>query len=231
MDKAIQLGAQSMRDLSSRPHTHPETTDARVVARVLSQKEKFPFFGPRKIRQMMLNARLKRVPAASTIGHLLDVHGLVRKRKKRAKVEPQTQPLADCEASNDLSCTEFKGHALVDDRPKCYPLTLMDAHTRFRFACEGLHDPNGACVKEIYERVFEEFGLPRAIRSDNGPPFATRAPAGLSALSVWWLKLGIRHERIDKGKPQQNRRLERFHRTDRRHPLHTKGMDDGVAGD
>ena len=165
--KRYNWGAQSMRDLSSRPHTHPETTDARVGARVLSQKEKFRFFGPRKIRQTMLNARLKRVPAASTIGHLLDVHGLVRKRKKRTKVEPQTQPFANCDAPNDLWCTDFKGHARMDDRRKCYPLTLMDAHTRFMFACEGLHDPNGARVKEIYERVFEEFGLPRAIRSDD----------------------------------------------------------------
>ena len=93
--------------------------------------------------------------------------GLVRKRKKRTKVEPQTQPFANCDAPNDLWCTDFKGHARMDDRRKSYPLTLMDAPTRFMFACEGLHDPNGARVKEIYERVFEEFGLPRTIRSDD----------------------------------------------------------------
>ena len=107
---------------------------------------------------------------------------------------------------------DFKGHFAVG-RVRCHPLTVMDAHSRYLIACAALRRPDAVHVRRAFERIFDEFGLPEAIRTDNGPPFASPTAGGLSRLSTWWLKLGIRHERITPGKPQQNGRLERMHRT------------------
>lgn len=114
---------------------------------------------------------------------------------------------------NGTWCVDFKGHFRTLDGRKCYPLTIIDAYSRFFLRCEGVEDPDGREVERIFDSAFQEFGLPAAIRSDNGPPFASVGAGGLTKLSVWWLRLGIRVERIEPGKPQQNGRLERLHRT------------------
>jgi hypothetical protein len=108
---------------------------------------------------------------------------------------------------------DFKGHFRTQDGSKCYPLTIIDAHSRFLIRCEVVNAPDGREVQRIFDSAFSQFGLPAAIRSDNGPPFASVGAGGLTKLSVWWLRLGIRVERIEPGKPQQNGRQERFHRT------------------
>jgi len=144
---------------------------------------------------------------------ILRREGLTRPRRKRKHTPASTQPFALSTGPNKTWCVDFKGHFRTQDGTKCYPLTIMDAFSRKLLRCRGLRDPDGRHVKEIFESTFSEFGLPSAIRSDNGPPFASIGPGGLSQLSVWWLRLGIRHERIAPGKPQQNGRQERMHRT------------------
>jgi putative transposase len=114
---------------------------------------------------------------------------------------------------NDGWCADFKGHFRVGDGQRCDPLTVTDGFSRFLLCCQGLNEPTTEGVRPLFEATFRKYGLPRAIRTDNGPPFATAAPGGLSRLSVWWVRLGIRLERIEPGKPQQNGRHERMHRT------------------
>ena len=115
--------------------------------------------------------------------------------------------------ANDLWCADFKGQFKTRDEQYCYPLTLTDASSRFILECRGLLETRFDDVRPWFERVFEEHGLPDAIRTDNGPPFVTKSAGGMSRLSVWWLKLGIRHERIEPGHPEQNGRHERMHLT------------------
>ncbi len=123
------------------------------------------------------------------------------------------RPFANVVGPNSTWCVDFKGNFKTRDGKTCYPLTIIDAHSRFLVRCEGVHDPDGSEVQRIFDSAFEEFGLPAAIRSDNGPPFASTGAGGLTRLAVWWIRLGIRVERITPGKPQENGRQERFHRT------------------
>ncbi len=193
------------------PHRTPDT----VVDRILALRKKHPFDGPKKIRAMLLAEAREdfAVPAASTIGNILDRYGLVRPRRTRLRVPPSTSPLEHATLPNDVWSTDFKGQFMLGDGSLCYPLTITDAATRYLLKCEGLQHPRHVPVQAQFELAFREFGLPRAIRSDNGPPFASKALGGLSELSVWWIQLGILPERIEPGQPQQNGRHERFHRT------------------
>jgi hypothetical protein len=124
-----------------------------------------------------------------------------------------TLPFSACDRPNAVWCVDFKGWFRTKDGAKCYPLTITDAFSRYLLRCEVLADPNGDEAKRVFDSAFLEFGLPAAMRSDNGPPFASTGPGGLTRLSVWWLQLGIRLERIEPGKPQQNGRHERMHLT------------------
>lgn len=124
-----------------------------------------------------------------------------------------TAPFRGCDAANDVWCIDFKGWFSTHDGRKCYPLTLIDGFSRYLLRCEALHDPDGAHVRRILDSAFQEFGLPKAIRSDGGPPFASSGAARLTQTSVWLLRLEIEIEIIAPGKPQQNGRLERLHRT------------------
>src|SRR5207248_2948123 len=119
-----------------------------------------------------------------------------------------SQPFADCTAPNDTWCVDFKGKFRMQDGHWCHALTVTDAYSRFLLRCEAVADPNGYEVERVFDSAFQEFGLPTAIRSDNGPPFASTGAGGLTRLAVWWLKLGIRLERIEPGKPYQNGRHE-----------------------
>ncbi len=192
------------------PH---KTTDALVAALIELRKE-HPNWGPKKLKARLEALGLEDVPAASTIGDALKRHGLVRPRRRRVYPPSMTpQPLAEATVPNDTWCVDFKGHFALGDKSRCYPLTLTDHVSRYLLKCEVVDKPDEAHVRRHFERAFHEFGLPRRIRSDNGPPFATTGIGGLGALSVWWIKLGIAPERIEPGKPQQNGRHERMHRT------------------
>jgi transposase InsO family protein len=204
----------SLEDRSRRPFANPRQTGSYVEDAIVVARRRMPTWGPRKLRAW-LSEKMPDVtwPAASTIGDLLKRRGLTRARRRRRHTPPSTQPFAECTAPNQLWCIDFKGWFRLGNGVRCYPLTLTDAFSRMLLRCEGLLDPDGEAVREVMESAFREYGLPNAIRSDNGPPFATVGPGGLSDLSVWWIRLGIRHERIEPGKPQQNGRHERMHLT------------------
>lgn len=205
----------SVEEKSRRPKSHPRTTPPGLVKRILSQRKEFPQWGPVPIRHRLqqLWPRIK-WPSASTIGAILKRHGMVRPRRKRSRVAPRTRPFSKCREPNDVWCVDFKGQFKLGDGSLCYPLTVMDAASRYLLACVAFHHPTLDNVRTVFVELFTKFGMPAAIRSDNGEPFAsTSTAAGLTQLSAWWARLGIRLERIDPGKPQQNGRHERMHLT------------------
>jgi transposase InsO family protein len=206
---------RSVEEHSRRPHSHPDAVPPKLVRLILSQRRQFPTWGPRKLRK-----RLQTVwpnhswPVASTIGSILKRHGLVKIRRKRVRIPPRTKPFSKVRNPNDVWCVDFKGEFDTRDGRTCWPLTVMDAASRYLLACTGFHAPTLDNVREVFVKLFKKYGMPTAIRSDNGEPFASVSPAaGLSQLSAWWVRLGIKLERIDPGEPQQNGRHERMHFT------------------
>jgi transposase InsO family protein len=203
----------ALQERPSRPLSSPNATDASTVALLLRTRKRWPHWGPRKLKKWLLKRRPDAtLPSASTIGDILKRNGLVQPRRKRRRTPPYTQPFANCTAPNQVWCVDFKGHFRTGD-VTCYPLTITDAFSRYLLRCEALDETTTAAAFEVFKSAFREFGLPEVIRSDNGPPFASPAAGGLSELSGWWVRLGIRPERIEPGKPQQNGRHERMHLT------------------
>ena len=156
-------------------------------------------------------------PVASTIGEILKHEGLTRPRKKRRRTPLHDKPLAHAEASNDVLSMDFKGWFRTADGERIDPLTVVDNYSRYALCCQALDKCDGDHVQAVLARMFREYGLPRAMRSDNGAPFASHAIAGLSRLSVWLIKLGITVERIPPATPSANGRQERFHLTLQQH--------------
>jgi putative transposase len=203
----------SLEDQSRRPRSSPTATEPWLEQAIVSARKQRPSWGPKKLRAVMAKASPSiALPSVSSFAAIFKRHGLVRPRRRHSRLTPYTAPFASVGGPNALWCIDFKGQFAVG-RTVCYPLTVTDAYSRYLIACIGLRSTQGDPVRRALERIFDEFGLPDAIRSDNGPPFASRGVAGLSQLSVWWHKLGIRHERIQPGKPQQNGRHERMHLT------------------
>ncbi len=206
-------GPGGLSDRSRAPHHHPNRVPAGQVAAILAARDRWGW-GPKKLRVLLEGERPEAPwPALSTMQQILKDHGRVMGRKKRRRVPSQTQPLAHCDGPNAVWCCDFKGPFATDDRRRCHPLTITDGFSRYLLRCQGLDQTGYQAVRPIFECAFREYGLPWAIRSDNGAPFASRAVAGLSRLSVWWIKLGIEPDRIQPGKPQQNGRHERMHLT------------------
>jgi putative transposase len=207
-------GVEGLKDRSRAPLSHGLARDEAVVEAVLALRERHPTWGPKKLRKR-LSERLPDVapPARSTIGDWLRKEGLTERRRPRRRCRPFASPFAAADAPNAVWCADFKGWFPTGDRQRCDPLTLSDAMSRYLLRCEAVARPDGAHVRPVFEAAFCEFGLPQAIRSDNGPPFASTGAGGLSRLAVWWIKLGVKPERIEPGKPQQNGRHERMHRT------------------
>lgn len=207
-------GLEGLLDRSSAPRTTPHATPQEVVIAALELRKEHSTWGPKKLREVLLRSqRYDTVPAASTLGELLRKHGLIRPRRRRVVPPMEPTTLAPVAMPNDTWAADFKGHFALGDKTRCHPLTITDEATRYLLKCEGLTRPDGVGVRQHFERAFREYGLPRRIRTDNGPPFATAGAGGLSELSVWWLKLGVTPERIDPGHPEQNGRHERMHRT------------------
>lgn len=208
-------GVQSLADRSRAPKSSPQATPEPVIARIVAMRERYPDWGPKKLRAYLSATECEtRWPAASTIGDLLEERGLVEPRERRRR-RPMfsTTPLSHADRPNALWSADFKGQFRLGCGEYCYPLTATDNFSRKLFACDALTGTDGVGALPVFDRVFREEGLPDAIRTDNGPPFATTSLGGLSELSVWWLKLGIRHERIVPGHPEQNGRHERMHLT------------------
>lgn len=208
-------GPAGLRDRSRVPHSHPHGVDGELRARVVECKRQHMDWGPKKVRARLRGHHPeRRWPAASTIGDILKAEGLVVARRMRRKATPSTQPLAHADGPNAVWCADFKGWFRTGNGARCTPLTISDAFSRYLVRCQGLGGSTGyLVVRPLFDAAFREFGLPKAIRTDNGPPFASVGLGGLSRLSVWWLKLGIIPERIEPGHPEQNGRHERMHRT------------------
>lgn len=201
---------------SRRPLRSPTKVSDELEEVVVTARKLHPTWGPKKLRAWVMHHRPDvEMPAPSTIGEILRRRGLSQRRRlrRRHSSSAQRQPFSAVTGPNATWCVDFKGHFRTGDAEVCYPLTIIDAHSRFLVRCEAVAAPDGRAVQQVFDSAFQEFGLPAAIRSDNGPPFATVGAGGLSKLAVWWLRLGIRVERITPGKPQENGRQERFHRT------------------
>lgn len=214
-------GRPGLRDRSRAPHQCPHRIPKAVETLLLQERQAHPFWGARKLLKVLADRhpKIDRWPAASTAADLLARHGLVQRRHRR---RPSTHPgvvRPTTAAPNDLWTADFKGQFRTGDRQYCYPLTIADQHTRFLLACRGLLSTQTVTAKPVFERVFREYGLPIAIRTDNGVPFATQAIHGLSFLNVWWMQLGIVHQRIRPGCPQENGAHERMHRTLKRQAI------------
>lgn len=207
-------GRPALRDRSRAPHTSPQRIPEDVAALLCGARAAHPSWGPAKLLAWLAPRHPGIAwPAVSTAGDLLARRGLVTsRRRRRASVHPGVVPPTTHEP-NDLWTVDFKGQFRTRDGIYCYPLTLADQHTRYLLACYGLPSTKGHEARRVLERAFREYGLPRAIRSDNGVPFATNGVHGLSQLNVWWMRLGIVHQRILPGCPQQNGAHERMHKT------------------
>jgi len=206
-------GASGLHDRSRAPHRHGRRLAPALAEAILALRLERPHWGPRKLRaSLALSAPGIVWPAASTIGDLLRAHGLSTPRRRRRRAAPASRPFIDVAAPNDVWCIDFKGWFRTGDGQRCDPLTITDAHSRFLLVCR-IVEPHTEPVRAVVEEAFRTYGLPRAMRSDNGPPFASAGAGGLSRLSLDWVKAGIALERIEPGKPQQNGRHERMHRT------------------
>ena len=209
-----QLGWEGLQDLSRAPQRHPNQTAAELEERILDLRRKHPRWGPCKLQGYLCEKyHQKKWPVASTMGELLKREGLIIPRKVRRKTPAYTQPFADAQEPNQVWCMDFKGWFRTGDGERIDPFTLSDACSRYLLRCQVVEKTDTKQVRGILEAAFREYGLPMRIRSDNGAPFASRAIAGISPLSVYLMKLGIVPERIRAGHPEQNGRHERMHRT------------------
>jgi transposase InsO family protein len=208
-------GLEALSDRSRRPIRYANQLPSQVEGLILTLKRDKPHWGARKIRELLIRrlAGDVRVPAKSTIHAVLHRHGLV-KPIARPRRRATGTPLSQGTAPNDLWCADFKGEFKLGNGRYCYPLTVTDHASRFLLLCEALESTREDLAIIAFEQLFADRGLPGAIRSDNGAPFASpNALFNLSKLSVWWLRLGIDIERIKPGRPQQNGRHERMHLT------------------
>jgi len=209
-----EAGVLGLEDRSRAPLRRPQGIPQSVAERCLSVRRQHPTWGPVKVRAWLQRHEPEQCwPAASSIGELFDRAGLTVKRRRRRRCPARTAPFAACGAANDVWCIDFKGWFLTGDGSRCEPLTLSDAYSRYLLRCQAVAPADTGQVWPILDAAFREYGLPWALRSDNGPPFASTGAGGLSRLSVLVVKAGVLPERIDPGKPQQNGRLERLHLT------------------
>jgi len=207
-------GANGLSERSRAHHRHPDQTNKQLVDIILKTKNRYPKWGPKKIKAWLEIEHNDNVwPAASTISSILQKNGLVITRKKRIKTPAYTEPFSLCDEPNAVWSADFKGYFKLGSNDNCYPLTISDNYSRYLICCDCFDRPNLYNVKQSFEYVFKEYGLPKVIKTDNGSPFASVGVGGLSQLSIWWLKLGIIPERIALGRPDQNGRHERMHRT------------------
>jgi putative transposase len=214
LDRYKDCGVQAFTDRSRRPYRQANRLPPQLEAVIVRLKREFPGWGAPKIREKLRRqSTAPHLPAISTVHAVLDRHGLVHRRRRR-RARATGTGLSRPSEPNALWCADYKGEFMLGDRRYCYPLTITDFASRYLLTCEALSTTQEKFAFTVFERTFKDFGLPDAIRTDNGVPFASaQAIYGLSKLSVWWLRLGIQIERIQPGHPQQNGRHERMHLT------------------
>ena len=214
-DRYKDCGVTAFTDRSRRPYRQANRLPAPIEATIVRLKREYPGWGAPKIREKLRHQIAPvQLPAISTVHAVLDRHHLVKRRRRRRGGEPSATVLTQPTAPNALWCADYTGEFMLGNRRYCYPLTITDFASRYLLTCEALATTQERFAFTVFDRTFREFGLPAAIRTDNGVPFASpTALYRLSKLAVWWLRLGIRIERIEPGHPQQNGRHERMHRT------------------
>lgn len=220
--RAREEGRQGLKDRSRAPHHCPHKLSPELADLLCALRATHDDWGARKLLAVLQRRHPRRTdwPAPSTVSALLAREGLVTpRRRRRARPEHPGGGRIHTTAPNDVWTTDFKGEFRTGDGTWCYPLTLADQHTRYLLACRARPSTQTVTAWPVFEWAFREYGLPRAIRSDNGAPFATVGLHGLSRLSVWWLKLGIAHQRITPGTPSENGAHERMHRSLKRRAI------------
>lgn len=210
----LEAGVDGLKDRSRAPLAHPNVVDLAASGLLIEARKRHPTWGPHKLLAW-LKPRYPACafPVASTVGEILKRQGLATSRRRVRRSPLCAQPLSGLIQPNAVWSADFKGQFRTGDGTWCYPFTLSDGFSRYLLCCRALTATRAALVRPCLERAFRQYGLPLAIRTDNGPPFASTSLGGLSALSVWWIKLGIFPERIAPGHPEQNGRHERLHRT------------------
>jgi transposase InsO family protein len=209
-----EVGPEGLLDLSRKPHGCSHATSEATENVILALRSKHPSWGARKLK-----ARLEKVqprvnwPAASTFGNILHRAGLTNPKQKKRRTTPYSEPFSEVTAPNQLWCMDFKGYFSTGDGTRCDPFTITDAYSRYLIRCQTVSRMDLSQVLSVCEAAMHEYGMPTRIRTDNGAPFAGNGLLGLSKLSLSWIKMGIVHERIQPGRPQQNGRHERMHRT------------------
>jgi putative transposase len=214
IDRYLKHGPAGLRDRSRKPGSSPNRTPEHIVAALLQARSRHPTWGAKKLLPLLA----KRFPAAelpsrTTVFDILGRHGMLAKKRQRRRIGHPGAPTSTILAPNDVWSADFKGQFKTGDGRYCYPLTVTDGYSRYLLGCQALGSTAVREAKPVFIRLFKEFGLPKRIRTDNGVPFATNTLARLSSLSAWWVRLGVMPEFIEPGKPQQNGRHERMHRT------------------
>jgi transposase InsO family protein len=212
LDRYHEDGPPGLTDRSRRPHSFGRATDSEIVDAIVGARLKHPTWGPKKLRAI-LSSRFPDLPAISTASDILKRNGLIQGNKRKMRRQRPGTPHSLALDPNDTWSVDYKGQFRMRNGIYCYPLTVCDMRTRYLMGIDAHDTVSLAKTKQCFTRLFREYGLPGRIRSDNGVPFASNAIARLSSLSVWWIKLGILPEQIEPGKPQQNGRHERMHRT------------------
>jgi transposase InsO family protein len=207
-------GPEGLLNLSSKPHSCSHATSEVIENAILAHRGKYPSWGARKLK-----AKLEQLdsnvgwPVASTFGNILQRAGLRSPRRKKRHTTPYSEPFSEVIAANELWCMDFKDYFATGDGSRSDPFTITDAHSRYLIRCQIVSRMDLSQVRAVCEAAMREYEMPSRIRTDNGAPFAGTGLLGLSKLSLGWMKMGIVHERIQPGRPQQNRRHERMHRT------------------
>jgi putative transposase len=214
IDRFLDQGATGLEDRSRRPHLCPYQTPTNLVEAILDARRHHPTWGAKKLLKI-LSRREPHIewPSRSTVCSILSRHGLVKKPRRRRLIGHPGKPTSIITTPNQVWSADFKGHFKTRDGHYCYPLTVTDNFSRYLLGCQALRSTSCDDARPVFRRLFQEFGLPQRIRTDNGVPFATVSLARLSTLSAWFIRLGIMPELIEPGKPQQNGRHERMHRT------------------
>jgi putative transposase len=214
IERYLTSGPSGLEDRSRKPDSSPNQTPQHIVDAFIELRCRHPSWGAKKLVSILQKRHPSwPLPARSTVCDILRRHGLVPKQRQRRHIGHPGKPTNQILAPNDVWSADFKGHFKTGDGLYCYPLTVADGYSRFLLGCQALSSTRVQEAKPVFTRLFKEFGLPKRIRTDNGVPFATNTLARLSRLSAWWVRLGILPEFIEPGKPQQNGRQERMHRT------------------
>lgn len=219
-------GIHALEDRLREAKTHPNEVSPEIEAWILKGRAKYPTWGPKKlVAWVKEKGGFERVCAVSTAGEILHRHGLTVPRAITKKNEVWAHPLTEYTEANRVWCVDFKGWFRLGNGRRCEPLTITDGYSRYLIKCQALERTGLETTKRIFEAAFREYGLPEWVRSDNGSPFSSTGLGGFTALSLWWLKLGIAHERIEPGKPYQNGRHERMHLTLKRETTQPAAFD------